>query len=251
MKHKQEKGEVMKFVAIILALVFGLAGSSVLSADDNANQIRAAIESLTGSALLDDAITQSATPGIYVVYINAAVYHATLIDGVLLVGEAFDLEKGISLNDEITNRALQEAVSSISPSDMVIFAASEPKRYVTVFTDIDCGYCRRFHQEITTLTAAGLEVRYVAFPRSGVGTASYDKIVTVWCSDDPQTAMTQAKGGVALAPLSCENPVAEQYYSGVDGGVQGTPTLVLDDGTVIGGYLPAEQLLARIGLIKS
>lgn len=241
----------MKFVTIILALFFTLASSNVLLADENADQIKSAIESLTGSALLDEAVTQSDTPGVYVVYINAAVYHATLIDGILLVGEAFDLEKGVSLNDEITNRGVREAVNSIEPNEMVVFAAMNPKRYVTVFTDIDCRYCRRFHQEVPTLTAAGLEVRYVAFPRSGVGTASYDKIVTVWCSDDPQKAMTEAKSGISLDPLSCENPVAEQYYSGVEAGVQGTPTLVLDDGTVIGGYLPAEQLLARIGLIES
>lgn len=240
----------MKFLTIMLTLAFGFVSSSALSADDSSDEIRAAIESLTGSALLDEAIAQSQTPGVYVVRINSAVYHATLIDGVLLVGEAFDLERGISLNDEITNQGLREAVSSISPRDMIVFAALEPKRHVTVFTDIDCGYCRRFHREIAVLNAAGLEVRYVAFPRSGVGTASYDKIVTVWCSDDPQKAMTQAKSGVDLDPLSCDNPVAEQYYSGVKGGVQGTPTLVLDDGTVIGGYLPAEQLLARIGLIE-
>ncbi len=241
----------MNYAAIVLVLLVGLMSGSMVWADGSRDRVKAAIESLTGSQLSEEAIERSTVDGIFVVNINGDVYHATMSGDVLLVGEAFDIARGVSLNDEISNRAISAAVSGFSPADMIMFTASDKQRHVTVFTDIDCGYCRRFHQEVPELTAAGLEVRYVAFPRSGIGTASYDKIVTVWCSDDPQDAMTQAKAGRSLSPLSCENPVAEQYQAGVAGGVRGTPTLVLDDGTVIGGYLPAEELLARIGLTDS
>lgn len=241
----------MKLISIALAILIGLTQTGAILADDGKSELRAAVESLIGDQLSDDAISESQTPGLYVVFIRGAVYHAILRDGVLLVGEAFDLEKGISLNDEITNRSVSQAALRLSERDMIVFPAAEPKRYVVVFTDIDCQYCRRFHQEVPALTAAGLEVRYAAFPRSGVGTSSYDKYVTVWCSEDPLQAMTQAKSGIVLAPQNCTNPVAEQYQVGVDGGVRGTPTLVFDDGTVIGGYVPAEQLLERIGLSSS
>jgi len=238
----------MKFVSVAFALLFGLATAGAALADQERSELKAAIESLVGDALPDDAIEQSATAGLYIVYLNGTVYHAYLQDDVLLIGEAFDLDQGISLNDEITNREVSASIEQISTDDMIIFAAQDAKRHLTVYTDIDCGYCQRFHQEVPILNAAGLEVRYVAFPRSGVDTASYDKIVTVWCSDNPQQAMTQAKAGVALDPLSCSNPVADQYQAGVSGGVRGTPTLVLDDGTVIGGYMPAENLLERLAL---
>ncbi len=241
----------MKRIALISALLISLLAGSSAVAEDEAGQIKAAIESLVGSTLPADAIEASATPGIYVAFINGSVYHAVLQDGVLLIGEAFDLAKGVSLNDEITNRSVRDAASQLSPDELIVFTAANAKRYITVFTDIDCRYCRRFHQEVPALNAAGLEIRYAAFPRSGVDTASYDKYVTVWCSDDPQQAMTQAKGGVTLAPQTCSNPVADQYQVGVKGGIRGTPTLVVDDGTVIGGYLPAEQLLARLGMSGS
>ncbi len=239
---------LMKCKALALSLLLILSVSGTAGADSDADQIKSAIESLVGSALPEDAVEQSKIPGIYVAYINGSVYHAYLQDDILLIGEAFDLVNGVSLNEEISNRGVSEAISQLSVDDMVVFAAQDTKRHITVFTDIDCGYCRRFHREVPALNAAGLEVRYVAFPRSGIDTSSYDKIVTVWCSDNPQQAMTQAKSGTSLEPLTCTNPVADQYQAGVAGGVRGTPTLVVDDGTVIGGYLPAEQLLTRIGL---
>ena len=238
----------MKCKATALVFLFGLGFGSPALADHHLNDIKAAVESLVGSQLPEDAIEQSATAGLYVVHVNGSVYHAMLNEGILLIGEAFDLEQGVSLNEQITNRGLSAATSQLSIDDMVVFAAPDAKRYVTVFTDIDCGYCRRFHREVPALTAAGLEVRYVAFPRSGVDTASYDKYVTVWCSDNPQQAMTEAKAGTELEPVTCDNPVADQYQAGVAAGVRGTPTLVMDDGMVIGGFLPADQLLARVGL---
>ena len=244
-------GKFMKRIALVTTLLVGLLAEGLAYADDHTSEIKVAIESLVGSALPADAIEESAVPGMFVAHINGSVYHALLKDGILLIGEAFDLVRGVSLNEEITNRGVSDAVTRLSPDEMIVFSAQNTKRYITVFTDIDCGYCRRFHREIPALNAAGLEIRYVAFPRSGIDTASYDKYVTVWCSEDPQQAMTQAKGGVALESQSCSNPVAAQYQAGVKGGVRGTPTLVVDDGTVIGGYLPAEQLLARIGLSGS
>ncbi len=238
----------MKYATTIMTWVTGLLFLHSSWAADAQEEIKSALESLMGSALSGDVIEPSNVPGIYIININGSIYHALLQDQILLIGEAFDLERGVSLNDEINNQAIGAAVSDISLVDMIVFAAHEKKRHMTVFTDIDCGYCRRFHQEVPVLNAAGLEVRYMAFPRAGIGSSSYEKIVTVWCSEDPQQAMTSSKAGQYLEPLTCQNPVAKQYMIGQESGVRGTPTLVLDDGTVIGGYLPAEDLLVRIGL---
>lgn len=238
----------MKYATIALAILIGLTANSIAFADGSRDEVKVAIESLIGNELPDAAVVESATDGVYVIDINGTIYHALLKDSVLLIGEAFDLVRGVSLNEEISNRGISAAVSEMSSENMIIFAANDKKRHVTVFTDIDCSYCRRFHQEVPALNDAGLEVRYVAYPRAGIGSSSYDKIVTVWCSDNPQQAMTRSKAGEVLPTMSCTNPVSEHYQAGVEGGVRGTPTLVLDDGSVIGGFLPANDLLTRIGL---
>lgn len=238
----------MKYATTALAILMTLTANSIAFADGSRDEVKVAIESLIGSELPDAAVVESATDGVYVIDISGTIYHALVKDSVLLIGEAFDLVRGVSLNEEISNRGISAAVSELSSENMIIFAANDKKRHVTVFTDIDCSYCRRFHQEVPALNDAGLEVRYVAYPRAGIGSSSYDKIVTVWCSDNPQQAMTRSKAGEVLPVLSCTNPVADHFQAGVDGGVRGTPTLVLDDGSVIGGFLPANELLIRIGL---
>ena len=117
-----------------------------------------------------------------------------------------------------------------------------------MFTDIDCGYCQKLHREIPQLTAAGIQVRYLAYPRAGIPSSSYDKYQSVWCNDDQQTALTAAKAGQSVASAECENPIAETFNLGRDVGVRGTPTMVFDDGTVVPGYVQYEQLIARLGL---
>ena len=234
------------FVAIGFVLL--MVSSTSVRADDTPAEIKSVLEKLTGRTIPGEAVIESATNGIYEIHLDGTAYHTYMRDGVLLIGEAFDVSSGTNLTQAILNRSVAEVVNQISEEQMIIFPAVDSKRYVSVFTDIDCGYCRRFHREVPQLTDAGLEVRYIAFPRSGVGTSSYDKYVTVWCSPNQQAAMTSAKDGSALAPLTCENPVAEQYESGANAGIRGTPTLVVDDGTVIGGYVPAEELLSRLGL---
>ena len=114
---------------------------------------------------------------------------------------------------------------------MVIFpAVGETKGVVSVFTDVDCGYCRKLHQEVPKLNQMGIEVRYLAYPRAGVGSRSYQKIVSAWCAADPNKAMTQLKSGMEIPDVSCENPVAAQFDLGQQVGVTGTPAIVLEDG---------------------
>jgi len=104
---------------------------------------------------------------------------------------------------------------------------------------------------VSDVVAAGVQVRYLAFPRAGVGSKSYDKYVSVWCSDDQQSSLTTAKAGGSVPSASCDNPVEESYKLGQQVGVRGTPTIVLDDGTVTPGYVPHKELLKRMGVTDS
>ncbi len=238
----------MKFKFVVLGLAVAAIISTNAVSDEALDRVREALTSILPQNLPLNSVIESPISGVYEASISNEIYYVFEKDGYLIIGDAIELRSGASLSDKRTELAVYEVVDSTHPSNMVVFAAADPKRHVTVFTDIDCGYCRRFHQEVPQLTAAGMEVRYMAFPRAGVESESYNKIVNVWCSDDQQKAMTDAKNGVKLPAASCTNPVADQYRQGVQAGVGGTPTLVLDDGTLIGGYVPADELLSLVGL---
>jgi thiol:disulfide interchange protein DsbC len=125
---------------------------------------------------------------------------------------------------------------------MVIYAPEEARHTVTVFTDIDCGFCRRLHAEMDQYHAQGIAIRYLFYPRAGIGSDSYAKAVSVWCADDRKGAMDDAKAGKSVPAKSCENPVEEHYELGQQMRLQGTPALVLADGEVVPGYVPADKL---------
>jgi thiol:disulfide interchange protein DsbC len=130
---------------------------------------------------------------------------------------------------------------------MVVFAPKEPKTHITVFTDTDCAYCQKLHSEVGELNKLGVEVRYLAFPRQGMGSKGAKDLASVWCSKDRQAAMNKAKARESIAQASCDNPVAQQYQLGQMIGVNGTPAIILENGKMIPGYQPAAQL-AKLAL---
>lgn len=168
-------------------------------------------------------------------------------------GDAFLLEATGLVNLTETSKGAERlsVVSNLKESDMLVFDVTPPakrKAQITVFTDVDCFYCQKLHKEVPALNKMGIAVRYMAFPRAGLGSQSYDKIVSAWCADDPQTAMTRLKSKQPIEKKTCDNPVAQQYQLGKDIGVTGTPAILLDDGTLIPGYRPADKLAEALGI---
>jgi thiol:disulfide interchange protein DsbC len=146
----------------------------------------------------------------------------------------------------------KELLESLDASELVVFEPSgEVAHDLLVFTDIDCGYCRRLHEEIDQLLAGGVRVSYAAFPRAGVDSESFDKYVSVVCADDQQQAMTDAKQGLDPEPRTCANAVEAQFQLGQSLGISGTPTLIFGDGSMQPGYAPAAELLKRMNQIGS
>lgn len=140
-------------------------------------------------------------------------------------------------------------IDGIPREDMVVFSPSgETKGYITVFTDVDCGYCRKLHQEMAQLNALGVEVRYLAYPRQGLNTPTYRRIVSAWCADNKQDALTALKAGQDIPEAQCDNPVAEQFEIGQQVGVTGTPAIVTSSGQLLPGYRPAPDLAAAAGI---
>lgn len=196
-------------------------------------------------------IIASPVAGIYRLQVQGNYAYAFVDGDYVLLGDLFNTKDGVNLGDAAATERMARLIESVPESKMIVYGPEKPKRYITIFTDIDCGYCRKLHREVPQLTEAGIQVRYLAYPRAGVGSDSHKKYVSVWCNDDQQTALTDAKSGKDVATAGCDNPIEETYNLGREVGVRGTPTIIFDDGTVTPGYLPPEQLIAQLGLSES
>ncbi|MDX1754460.1 MAG: DsbC family protein [Marinobacter sp.] len=191
-------------------------------------------------------------PGLYKVVSEQNELIYTTEDGQFLIsGELLQLTDDglVSLSENARAEIRVAAMNKLGQEGLIRFPAEgEQKAQINVFTDIDCGYCRKLHTEVPQLNAMGITVNYYAFPRSGPNTASFAKYESVWCADDQRAAMNAAKRGERVAAASCENPVLAQYQLGRQLGVTGTPAIVLEDGNMIRGYVPAEQLAKGLGV---
>jgi len=195
-----------------------------------------------------ESIKQHDASGLYIVQLqDGPALYSTENGQYFLVGDLYRLDENGLINE--TEEAKLAQIETIPENQMIIYAATgEEKAHVSVFTDITCGYCRMLHSEVSELNDLGITVRYLAFPRAGIDSEPYQQMVSIWCSDNPQKWMTNAKLGKKVPENDCENPVADQYSLGQSIGVRGTPTLVLSTGKLVPGYLPAAKLAKELGL---
>ncbi|HHW4678385.1 MAG TPA: DsbC family protein [Xylella sp.] len=142
-------------------------------------------------------------------------------------------------------------LAAVPQSQRIVFAPRNPQYTISVFTDIECGYCRKLHSEITELNKRGIAVEYLAFPRTGLGSQDYKDMISVWCAADRKQALTDAKAGKQIPNKNCNNPVALEYNLGQRIGVNGTPAIFATDGTQLGGYLSPEKLRAMLDKLAS
>lgn len=208
---------------------------------------------------------QTIDPRIEVVEVNEApiqgFYEVQLNSGDLLyfskkgdhffAGNLIELTSDglIDLTELARTKVRSKTIREVPVEEQVIFAAKgKTKAVVQVFTDATCPYCSRLHEQVPELNRQGVEVRYLAFPRQGVQGAGYNELVNVWCADNQQQAMTDAKAGKKLPQKQCDNPIAKQYQLGRQLGVQGTPAIFLPSGKVIPGFVPAEKLISELDL---
>ncbi|MDR5868558.1 DsbC family protein [Halomonas koreensis] len=169
-----------------------------------------------------------------------------------LVGDLYENAEGglVNLSEQARNAERAERLAAIPDAERVIFRGTdEPKARITVFTDTTCPYCRRLHEEVPRLNEMGIRVDYLAFPRGGMRSPGARELERVWCAANPAEAMAAAKREESFeGDAACDNPVEDQYHLGMELGVQGTPAIVLPDGRLVPGYVPAERLAAMLGL---
>jgi thiol:disulfide interchange protein DsbC len=189
-----------------------------------------------------DEIRSTPVDNLYEVTFGGRLVYLTGDGRYLIQGKMIDLETRTEITEERLSELKMAALAKVGEDQMIIYGPEDAKDTVTVFTDIDCGFCRKLHSEMARYNEEGIRIRYLFYPRAGIGSDSYNKAVSVWCADDRKAAMDKAKAGGEVDSKTCENPVDEHYELGQTMRISGTPALLLDGGEMVPGYVPAHKL---------
>ncbi len=248
----------MKKLFIVLMLSLSVPLASAASKALNEDEIRAMLEARFPGAVIEH-VAPSEVDTLYSFVLQGDLYYISddgkyLIDGKMLdISEEkirnISMER-MSLIDQMKSPMRKREMAKVKDEDLVIFKAPNEKYVINVFTDIDCGYCQKMHRERNDYLSRGITIRYLAFPRAGLNSSSAEKLEGIWCAKDQQTAMTEAKLERKYREGNCKTPFAEQMSMVRKFGIRGTPGIVLENGDLIGGYLPAEIMSQRLDQLK-
>ena len=229
----------------LLAFLTALLAPLGAQADAIPEPVRAFARDLLGE-VDSDSVRATAVPQLYEVRLEGQFLYVTADGRHFVFGDLYESRSRTNLTEHSRRESRLDIVGAIDPDTFIVFAPQEIKHTVTVFTDVDCPYCAKLHQEVPELNALGVGIRYAAWPRTPPGTESYLRSESVWCASDPHQALTDAKAGRDIAPAQCENPVATHLEAGKQVGARGTPTMVTENGDLIGGYVPYRELVRRL-----
>ena len=186
--------------------------------------------------------------GLYQLITGSRLFYLTPDLKYAFRGSIIELDSQTDITARDQGKLSMQAIENIGEQNMVIFEPKEGKaeRTITVFTDTSCPYCARLHEEVPTLNEAGIRVRYLLYPRAGIGSDAHKVLQSVWCSDDRQQALTDAKAGKDIGEKSCDNPIPQHMELARLVGLQGTPLIFTDAGEMVSGYRPANILIESI-----
>lgn len=235
----------MKKWSSVTGIVSGIAltlSFNLLAADEKQSyeQVKTKLQAKLGMQVAS--IGDAPVPGLLQAMTEKGLFYVSEDAKYLLQARIYNLDEGMRNETEEALGDVRLSGLQQFEDAMIEYTADKEKYVVNIFTDISCGYCRKLHNEMVQYNDLGITVRYLAFPRGGLNSQSYTDMVSVWCADDKQQAMDNAKAGGTVANKSCETKVAEQYAFGQKIGVNGTPNIIMPDGSVIPGYQPPAQL---------
>ena len=233
----------MKFY---LPFFLGILVSFPALSDDSLRQdITSGLAKLIPDVQVDD-IQPTPIPGLYQVLLGPDVIYMTRDGNYVIKGELLDISGKRNLTEDVRAGARVKLIDNIDENEYIEFASKNMTDAIYVFTDVDCGYCRKLHLDVPELNARGISVRYLAYPRAGVDSATGNEMISVWCAKDRQKAMTSSKNRESIEEKTCDNPVAKQYQLGRQLGVRGTPAIYLQNGKMLPGYMPPDELIRQV-----
>lgn len=208
--------------------------------------VRAALKGID-PRIVPDRIAPAPIPGFQEVIVSGQVIYFSDDGRYMLQGSLYDVKAKKDLSQVGLSVLRREALSKVPATDRIVFAPVGIRKYtVSVFTDIECGYCQKLHEEIAEYNKLGIAIEYLAFPRAGLTSQDALAMESVWCSVDRRKALTDAKGGRPVPPKRCTNPVAAQHKIGQQIGLQGTPMIINSGGVALPGYMPPDKLLEAL-----
>ncbi|TWI02936.1 thiol:disulfide interchange protein DsbC [Luteimonas cucumeris] len=193
-----------------------------------------------------DRVGAAPLPGFREVIVAGKTLYVSDDGRYLIQGSLYDMRAKQDLSEVSLSKVRKELLKQAPLADRIVFAPPNPKYTVSVFTDIECGFCQKMHSEIAEYNKLGIEIQYLAFPRMGLGTPDYKKMVAVWCAADRKQALTAAKTGRPVPMKDCQNPVSAQYQLGQRAGLTGTPMILTANGEQLPGYLPPQAMRAYL-----
>lgn len=225
-----------------------LVGSAASAASGDAEKAMSAAIAKVDPKISVQFLQDAPVHGLHHVSLDGTSGYVTADGRYFISGDLFDVATRTNLSEQSRKDVRAKALNEFDTRDAIVFSPPQPKYTITVFTDVDCGYCRKLHKDMAKLNELGIAVQYLAYPRSGPDTESWTKAEGVWCAADRRDAITRAKSGENIAkPASCvTSSVVAQYAMGERFGVQGTPMIVLEDGSEIGGYMAPAELLGEV-----
>lgn len=235
-----------RVLTALLPLLLMAACTACAAEDSELDKVRKSVtQKLPG---IDPAmVTESQAPGLYQVQKGSVFGYLTRDGRYLIQGDMVDLVTGEEISERQRETARLQVLKQFGPDQVIEFAPKDGvKNWVTVFTDVDCGYCRHLHAQMAEYNAQGIGIRYLFYPRSGPNTESFSQAEAVWCSADRKDALTRAKRGEHINAPKCANPIQKHYDAGDALGINATPMLILPDGELVRGYLPPPALVARL-----
>lgn len=233
-------------VTAIAAAVVAFSPALAVEGSAELEQVRQKISDMFDMIEPGD-VKASPIEGWYTIQKGSVVAYVSGDGRYLLQGDMIDLDSQVNLTEVARTEARRELMSAVKDDQVIAFSPAEVKYSVSIFTDVECSYCRRLHSQIEEYMAQGIEVRYLLYPRNGPASRAWNTAEEVWCAADRQNALTMAKLDRKFDTATCDSSTVQDHYViGRDVGLSGTPAIVFDDGTLIGGYLPPDQLATRL-----
>jgi thiol:disulfide interchange protein DsbC len=228
---------------------FLLAGLLFASAS-HAAEIPKAVSQLAQELGISD-VRPTPAAGLYELLVGTQIFYITADGKYLLAGNMLDMTTKENLTDTRMKGVRLDALGTVKDDQLIAYKSKKPEHTITIFTDIDCGYCRKLHSEMADYNKLGISVKYLFYPRTGPGTDSYNKAVSVWCNKDRNAAMNDAKAGKSVAAAKCSNPVASHFKLGTQMGLSGTPFMITEYGDTLPGYLPPSALKGELDKMRA
>lgn len=192
-------------------------------------------------------VRESAIKGLYEVVMGRNVAYTDESGRYMLFGHLYDMKEQKDLTAQRLDEINKIDVSALPLADAIKTVKGDGSRKLYVFSDPDCPFCQRLERETVPLLD-NVTIYTFLYPLEGLHPDAKRKAETIWCAKDRAKAWEDfmKSGTLPEGVTRCDNPVERNIRLGSSMGINGTPTIILGDGTMVPGFVPASELERRL-----